>query len=87
MQAKDGFVLRQVAESYVIIPVGEETLSFSGILTCNETGAFLWRQLETEKTREQLTEALLAEYDVSPEVAAADVAHFTEDLESAGLLR
>lgn len=87
MRAKDGFLLRQVADRYVIIPVGEETLSFSGILTCNETGAFLWRQLESEKTQEQLTEALLAEYDVLPKVAAADVVHFTEELKSAGLLR
>ena len=87
MQVKDGFLLRQVADNYVIIPVGEETLTVSGILSCNETGAFLWRQLETEKTADQLVTALLDEYEVSPEMAAADVERFTGELQSAGLLR
>ena len=87
MQAKESYVLRQVADNYVIVPVGEETLQYPGICTCNETGAFLWQQLQQERTPEQLTAALLEEYAVSPEVAAADVARFAQALQNAGLLK
>lgn len=87
MQVKDGFLLRQVAEDYAIVPIGEEVLEFSGILTCNETGAFLWKQLESDRTPEQLVDALLAEYEVSRTQAVVDVERFIEMLRASALLR
>lgn len=87
MQVKENYVLRQVADSYVIVPVGEEALQHQGICTCNETGAFLWQQLQQDQSREQLTAALLEEYEVPPDVAAADVERFVDALEKSGLLK
>lgn len=46
MKLKENFVLRQVADTWVVLPVAEATLDFNGMLTLNETGAVLWRALE-----------------------------------------
>ena len=62
MKIKNGFMLYEVAGSYVVVPAGNETLDFNGMVTLNETGAFLWKQLEQACTQEQLVQALLQEY-------------------------
>lgn len=87
MKVKDGFLMRPVMDKFVIVPVGEQTLDFQGIITCNETGAFLWKCLQEEQTEETLTEALLSEYEVAPEQAAADVKQFVQLLQNAELLQ
>ncbi len=76
MKIKEGFMLRDVAGSYVVVPMGKEAADFNGMITLNETGAFLWKQLEKGCTREELLEALLKEYDVPEERAAKGIEKF-----------
>lgn len=86
MKLKDGFILRDVAGSYIVVPVGSQTLDFRCMITLNETGAFLWQQLQQEQEASALVEAVLAEYEVEPDVAKADVDRFVESLKEADLL-
>ena len=86
MKIKEGFILRQVGGNHIVVPVGAATVDFRCIITLNETGAFLWQQLQEERTQEQLVEALLGEYEVTPEIAGADVARFADSLKQADLL-
>ena len=84
---KDGFVLRQVADTWVVMPLGQMSLDFNGMLTLNETGALLWQVLEKGGDVEALTNALTAEYDVSAENARRDVEVFLTKLQNAGCLQ
>ena len=84
---KDGFVLRQVADTWVVMPLGQMSLDFNGMLTLNETGALLWQALEKGGDAEALTNALTAEYDVSAEEARKDVDAFLAKLQNAGCLQ
>lgn len=86
MKIKDGFILREVAGSYLVVAVGARVKDFNGMVNLNETGAFLWKLLEKGAEKEEMTEALLKEYDVQKEVAAVDVNAFTTKLAEAGLL-
>ena len=79
MKIKDGFLLRQVAGQNVVLPVGGD-LDLNMMITLNDTGAFLWEQLQNETTQEALVQALLAEYDVDPQTAADCVAAFIQKL-------
>ena len=42
MKIKNGFVLRVVGGESVVVPVGEMSKKFHGMINLNETGAFLW---------------------------------------------
>ena len=42
MKIKEDFILRKVADSYVVVPVNDMTVDFNGIINLNETGAFLF---------------------------------------------
>lgn len=86
MKVKDGFVLRTVAGSNIVVPVGEAAAQFNGMITLNDSGAFLWRELEKGADADSLTEALLKEYDVDKEAARTCAVDFISKLEEAGCL-
>lgn len=54
MRIKEGFMLREVAGSYAVIPVGKASADFNGMITLNGVGAFLWEQFSRETTEEQV---------------------------------
>ena len=84
MKLKENFVLRQVADTWVVLPLGAASLDFNGMLTLNESGALLWRALEKGGDREALADALTAEYDVDRATALADAQEFLDKLLAAG---
>ena len=59
------YLLRDVAGSTVLVPVGEASQEFPGMITVNGTSAYLWEQLATQQTKEDLVSSLLSRYDVS----------------------
>ena len=86
MKIKQEFVLRQVAGTYVVLPIGQATVDFNGMVTLNESGAFLWRRMEQEATRETLAIALTEEYNVSLEEALTDIDAFIATLKPVGCI-
>ncbi len=87
MKIKDGFILREVAGSFIVVAVGDAVKTFNGIITLNETGAFLWKALEQGATEEELLKALLEEYDVDESVAKEHVKKFIAKLTEAKLVK
>ncbi len=86
MKIKQGFALYPVGGEQVVVPVGERTTEFSGMIRLNSTGAFLWKQLESDCTREALCSALCAEYGISDTLAVQAVDSFLEQLSSADVI-
>lgn len=85
MKIKDDFALRKVADSYVVVPVNSLTLDFNGVINLNETGAFLFEQLQKGIEKEELVEKMLDEYDVTREKASADIDLFINKLKDADI--
>ncbi len=79
MKVKDGFMLREIAGQWVVVPLGEMVVEFNGIITLTETGALLWRKLETGAEEDDLVKALMDEYDVDEATAREDVKSFLKD--------
>lgn len=86
MKIKDGFVLKAVAGSFLVVPLGSQVVDFGCIIKLSETGAFLWSLLESEKSKDELVSALTNEYDVDEEKAASDIDSFLNKLKEADLL-
>ncbi len=84
MKIKDGFLLKEVAGNYVVVPVGN--VSFNGMLSLNETGFMIWKMLETECEESDIVKKFLSEYDVSEEKAKEDISAFIQKLKAAGIL-
>lgn len=86
MRIKKDFVLRQIADFWVVLPLAEKTLDFTGMLTVTESGVLLWKQLEQGCDMEALVKALLDEYEVSEEKARMDAEKFVAKLLQLGCL-
>lgn len=86
MKIRDGFVLRQVADATIVVPAGNAAIDFNGMITLNETAAFLWRLLEEETDEEAMVKAMLAEYEVDEETARNGIERFVNKLRDEGLL-
>jgi len=86
MKIKDSFVLRKVADTYVVLPLLDPTINFDGMLSINETGVLLWEKLKTGATRDQLVKTLTDEFDVTEQTAETDVDAFIDTLSKAGCL-
>lgn len=80
MKRNPGFLMRQVAGRYVLAPVGDTVKTFSGMITMNATGKFLWELLEQDQTVDSLAQALVDNYEVELEKAKADVTKYLEPL-------
>ncbi len=80
MKVNHEFLLKEIAGSFVVIPVSSVLVNFDGMITLNETGVFLWRLLEEGSTFEDLLSALKAEYEVDEETAREDLTAFLDQL-------
>ena len=86
MKIKDGYLLREVAGNIIVVPVGEASMNFNGMINLNETGAFLWKLFEKGADAKTLLKSLLNEYDVSEEQAKMDITDIINKLYDAGVL-
>lgn len=86
MHLVEGFVLRETLGEWIAVPCGESALHMSGLISMNETGAFLFSALQQEQTEDTLRSLLLENYDTDEETAAQDVAGFVAYLRKNNLL-
>ena len=86
MKIREGFLLRNVAGNNVVVPIGQATLDFNGMMSLNETGAFIFSKMLDGTTKEQLIEDLISEYEVEREIAQKDVDDFIKKVEGEVLL-
>lgn len=86
MKLKYEFTVREIVGEYVLIPLGEGALAFSGMIATSETGALLAKALQRDVTREELEALLMAEYEVEEATLREDLDAFLAELKRLDLL-
>lgn len=86
MKIKEGYLLREVAGSHVVLPIGEATIDFNGMASLNTTGAFLFEHMSEDVSKDDLVNLLLETYEIDEQTAKNDVDAFIEKLEGAGII-
>ena len=86
MKIKDGFVVREIADEFIVVPTGEMALQLNGLITINETGYFLWQKLSGETDEDALIQAMMDEYEVDRVTAGADISEFLDVLRKCDIL-
>lgn len=79
---KPDVVARSVAGAHLLVPVYTCTRS---VYTLNATGCQLWELIETPKTEDELTTALIEHYHIPQTTAQQDVKAFLDDMVRMGL--
>lgn len=87
MKLRGEFVVRQVLDDIVAIPVGESALQLSGIILLNDVSRVIWQCLEQETTPEEIVRAVTDAFEVDTQEAQADILEFLDKLRGAKLLQ
>lgn len=74
MKVKPGFRLRTICGENIIVGEGLSQVNFNKMISLNESAAYLWKEISARDSFsvKDLTDLLLAEYDVEEAVAARD---------------
>ena len=71
---KQGYVVREIAGEYIAVPI--DSSCGTNIIILNPVSKFLWEELRSEKTFDELLDAMLKNYDVAKEEAESDLKDF-----------
>ena len=63
MKVSNQFILRTIADEYLLIPTGEAAMNVKGLISLSESGYLLYEKLKNECSKEELVQALKDEYE------------------------
>jgi hypothetical protein len=86
MKIKDGFILKDVAGSKIVIATGEARLSFNGVITFNSVGAEMFNLLDGTNAPEEIVEKIASDYNVDTGIVKRDFDALIEKLRKHNLL-
>ena len=80
------FIVRQVMDNIVAIPVGQTALRFNGMIMLNDVSKIIWECLAQETDIDSIVNAVTDAFEVSAEEAHAAIAEFCDKLRKLQLL-
>ena len=86
MKLRGEFVVRQVMDNIVAIPVGQTALQLNGMILLNDVSKIIWDCLEQETNLESIVKAVTDAFDVSTDEARTDILDFCSKLSKLQLL-
>ena len=86
MKIKDGYIMKEIAGSKVVMAIGAESNNFNGIITFNEVGAEVFSMLDGSNPIEKIIGVISEKYDVSGEIVKKDVLSVVEKMKEHGLI-
>lgn len=86
MELKKKFVLRNIVGETILVPIGQNSEAFNGLIAINELGKFIWENIESSKDEDELLQRILDEYEVDEDVAKADLDEFLGNLKAVDII-
>ncbi len=86
MKLNENFILKNIAGTAVVVPVGEAVRDLKGMITLNGPAEIIWKGLESGKTIDSIIEEIKSEYDASEDVIRKDVDAFLNKLRTYKIL-
>lgn len=85
-KTKENYIKRKIAETDVLIPIGENVADFNGFIELNPSAAVIWDTLTQGANRKDLICALTESFQIPQETAAADIDEFIALLFQHGMI-
>ena len=81
------FVLRAVGRDGVLVPIRNRVGDLDSIYTLTPVAIRIWSLIDGRTAAAEIVAKIAEEYDVSPDIAARDVAELLDAFVEAGLIR
>ena len=86
MKLNPEFMIQEIGDSTILVPVGNAGKLFHGIVQLNSTGAFIINCLKQDTTEESIKTAIAAEYEATEEEITQSVQETLDKLRECGAL-
>ena len=73
-------VTTRTGNDYIIVSMANNIADMTSLYTLNETGAFIWDQIDGVRTVGEIINSLTKEFDVDNETATEDVFSFIDEM-------
>lgn len=87
MKLNENFILKTIAGSPVVVPVGEAATQINGMITLNGPAKTIWECLEKDNNFDEILNILKSKYDAPEELLKSDLTVFIEKLEKMDILQ
>ena len=87
MKREEGYLLKKIADEYVLVPVGERAEEVNEVFTFTETAAYIYEHAEEAADIQELICIASRGYNVPESVVAEDVEEVVSFMKKKGLLR
>ena len=86
MKLNENYILKNIAGTAVVVPVGDAVNDIKGMITLNGPAEIIWKGLQNGKSIESIVEEIKSEYDASEDVIKNDVDAFLNKLRTYKIL-
>jgi methyltransferase-like protein len=83
---KEEIVTRQIAGETLLVPIYGDLANMERIFALDPVAAFIWEQLDGEKSLKDIRDGVLGAFDVKEKQAETDIFEFIEELLKADLI-
>lgn len=80
MKKVNEFILRNIADEYLLIPTGKTTEVFNGMITLTQTAAFIYEHIEETASFDELVDLILEEYEIDRDTVIKDTAELLQNM-------
>ena len=85
-KTKDCFMMKRIADEYIVIARGSQAIEFNASVVFNESGAFLWELLSEFTDESTLAKKLQEKYNIDAALAEKDTKAFLQKMDDNGLV-
>lgn len=86
MKIKKEFCMRNICGENTLVPIGETSLSFKGIIKINDIGSFIWNNIEKATNEEEIVSMVMDNYNLDLNQAKNDVDGFIKYLKNVNII-
>ncbi len=79
--SKSQYAVRDIGNEKVLVPLKNNIADMTEIFTLNEVGSFIWDKIDGKNTEEDITTAIISEFDIDKSTARKDLFEFIEKFE------
>lgn len=86
MKVSDKYLLKDLNEEKVLIPIGQTAIDMSSVVTLNDTAFFIYKAVQVGLDKNQIVEKMIQEYEIDAKTAEEDLVELINNFTKLGII-
>lgn len=86
MKINNDFMIREIADETILVPTGQASQNFNGMISINEVGSFILHNIEDCEDEKEIISRVIDEFEVDEDTAVEDIREFLGQLLEIGVV-